>query len=586
MKKLFFALIFIMIYLVAKPLLLFIVPGIFVWKLFPKKENSEKAIYVAFISISFWIVSFWILKILPISMLDFFNIVIALCFCSLLIWYPMISFKKRDLIIIGIFFIIIIARCLPFIMGHFPSGADTSFHVLTTKTIVTTNGFPEKYSIIPLPFGGYPIGFHIFSAYISLVSGIPEYKSVLLLSNLSYALLSLAVFVFLRRYFSDTISLAGAALVPLIANNPQFFISWGGNPFVFSLSILFVGISLLEDKKLISLADSLVIGLVFCASFIAHLTPAYVYLYIYLIWYIYSKKYLIRSSLKSHLVLALICILLLMPFILSYETRISPDEITFSEERQDTKFLSWKGTWQDSVLTIPNFINYLFGPILITFCLLGLLFMFTGKKLLSKIVVYFSVIFILILSSRYKFIPISDVLFSERTAMILLLPLSILFCEFLANITNRKLTRNLFPDSKLAMPVLLSIVIAYLFFVSATNYQHYLRISDTYSMVTPDDLDAFSWILNNTDSTDYFITNYGDAGLWLPVLTDRPALQMQLPPMYLDEFNEFQEKQVSKYIFFGSKKVYECDLRIEDYKSDEYEIVYSKKGVTIFKIKQ
>jgi hypothetical protein len=494
-----------------------------------------------------------------------------------------IKIKNFDKYVLMVLIAVSLLRFIPLFLGFFPASADMSFHTLTTNLIVKANQVPLTYDpILSVNFGGYPTGFHTLSAYISLLSNLPPYKSALFMGNFTYAFLLLSVFFLLKKFVNSWQALVASILTLFVANNPQFFISWGGNPFVLSLALIVFSSRFIMEITKYKLKDIILFGIFASASILTHVTPVYGFFYIYLPLFILNflkdKKNNLSVIKKGSL--AFLCIIILtLPFFINYQSmNISENEQIWQLQRNANKFLSWKGNITNFLFTIPSFFILIFGNNFIILSLMALYILINDKKLFRDIMIMILATTLVIINSRYNILPFSFLLLSERITTILLIPLSIAIGYLIKNIFSNFNKFKIFHKAGIVIISILFLIIC------IKNQIHYVNISDQFSMVTPNELEAFDWIIQNTPEDSYFLNNYGDAGLWIPALTLRKINLMQTPPLYLDEKEEFDKTVEPDYAYFGDKKVYETNLKLQDYES-KYKKVYAKNNVVIFKIK-
>lgn len=570
-------------YFVFKPLLLFLVPGVLLL-FFYKKDLSESLALIIALSVSFWIVSFWLLSFIPLPLTVFFHLIFILSLLPFLTKLRL-KFKKTkfDKYIVTALLIISIIRFIPLFLGFFPAGADMSFHTLTTNLIIDANQVPKTYDpILNVNFGGYPTGFHALSAYVSLLSNFPVYKSTLLISNFSYAFLLMGLFFLLRRFVNPFAAITTSTLVMFVTNNPQFFISWGGNPFVLSLGFLLFASRFIMDIVNFQYKEILVFALIASASMLTHITPVYGFFYIYLPVFIikFMKEIKFKKQILKNGLLTFLCIsLFIIPYFINYQhINVSADEQNWQLQRNTDKFFSWKGDITNFIFTIPSFLMLVFGSNFILISLMGLYVSINDKKLFRNIMIMILSIVLVIINSRYNILPLSFILLSERVATILIIPLSIAI-----GLMIQKLFES-FNQTKPYHKAGIFIIACLIVIICAKNQIHYVNISNQFSMVTSEDLDAFDYIIQNTPEDSYFLNNYGDAGLWISALTYRPSKQIQIPPVYMDEKENLYSNKIPNYVYIGSKKVYETNLLIENYEN-RYEKVYTNSNVHIFKLR-
>ncbi|MBT3720554.1 hypothetical protein HN789_00705 [archaeon] len=558
-------------FFIFKPLLLLFIPGLLI--LFYERKVEKIILKSIPISLSFWIVSFWFLRFIRIPLDLFFYIILILSILVILVSKSQKIIFKNPWILLG-FFIVIVIRLLPFFLVDFPSGADMSYHTLNTKIIETQNKFPLTYNpVMPISFGAYPIGFHTISAYISILSNLVVYKSTWLLATFTYALLTISLYLFLRNYFDKKISFLTSLILSFVPNNPQLFISWGGNPFILSVALLFFSIGIIEKFPKLTIFDQISSMLLLVASIFTHTIPAYGFFYIYLPYFIFKNSNTkIKKIIKKAFPLAIILILLMIPYILSFNTKVSNKEISWSKNRQETKFFSWKGNYLNFLITIPIFLKLVFGINILLIILFAFVVNFNETLVKRSFIMYLTTN-IVILSSKYWFLPFSFLLFSERIAILLLIPFSLIIATMF---------KKFFENKQL---ILTSLILIFFILISFINVQNTIKSSKTFSMVTKNDLLGMDFILKNTDPNSMFITNYGDAGAWIPALTLRKASNIHISSAYFDEFDEYISTQTPKYVFIGEKPTYIISLNLNDYLNSNYEQIFNSGETYIFKIK-
>ena len=194
---------------------------------------------------------------------------------------------------------------------------------------------------------------------------------------------------------------------------------------------------------------------------------------------------------------------------------------------------------------------------------------------------------VLIINSKYWILPFSQLLWSERVGMLLIIPMSVAFGYLIKIIFDIKFYEKHVTQNKVFIRSIQGFFIISLLILSFNNYQHYIRVSNIFSMVTQEDLDAFDWILNNTEEDALFLNNYGDAGLWISPITLRKTRIIQMVPIYMDETEKYLSSLQPEYVYIGNKQVYSINLDVNSFISDpsNYEQVYKKNDVMIFKIK-
>ncbi len=581
-KKIIIILTLILLFFTNKFLLIFLIPGVFLIQ--KKKLLSQVFVQGIALSLGFWILSFWYLKFVPVSLTGLFYFVFVLTVIGLMIKDVKVKVNKTELIVVTCLLLLSLIRFMPFFNNYFPAGADMSFHTLNAKIITLNKGFPETFDPVnPLKFGGYPVGFSIISSYVSLLSNMPVYKATLFVANFCYAFLILSLYFFLRKYFNQKIALITSFISVFIANNPQFFIAWGGNPFVLSLCFLFMAVYFIKPVNKFTKPDIVFFTVFACASLFTHVIPVYTFFYVYLPLFLINNFKIIKSKKSFHnlITIAIIFVIFLLPYIIHYDFNISDSEIQWQRQRNAEKFLTWKGDITNFFSTGLHLINLLFGRNYLVLLAAGLVFLIKNNNLLKEVIIMVGSCSLVIINSKYWILPFSYVLLSERVAVLLLIPFSIAIGHMIYQVVDKKLLDKLI-DNKLASKLMILVVFVLLLFFARMQVQYYYRVSEAFGMVTPEDLEAFEWIKQNTYQDSLFLNNYGDAGLWIAPLTLRKTRTVHTSPVYFDETEEYLSSLEPDYVYFGKKQVYDINLDYKEYESNE--IVYDHGGVIILKI--
>ena len=254
--------------------------------------------------------------------------------------------------------------------------------------------------------------------------------------------------------------------------------------------------------------------------------------------------------------------------------------------------MSWHGNLENVITTIPIYIKNYNGNFISLLAFIGFFCMlFINKLEAFKYFIVMVILFILILNSHYWFLPFSYILIPYRMATIALIPFAV-FIGGLIKFTSKTAITNLKNKETtakiLGICALLFLLIVSIVFIqnSISRYSFFIRSSQANSMVTQNDMEAYKWIEENTKTTDLFLNNYGDGGAWIAAIAFRPITNPHNTPVYFDEFRERIKELKPKYVYLGQKKVYEINLYQKEFdsKPDEFEPVFSKGDVKIYKI--
>ena len=132
--------------------------------------------------------------------------------------------------------LVLIAAALPllaFFLWPLCPGAEMSFHSLGARLVVWRDGLPATYEpLAPMrPFGAHAPALPALAADVSLLSGLPAAKSVLLVHQAALGLLLIGLFALLIRRLAAPEAALAAVLTVALARVPTAFATFGdGGP--------------------------------------------------------------------------------------------------------------------------------------------------------------------------------------------------------------------------------------------------------------------------------------------------------------------------------------------------------------------
>ena len=586
------------------PLLLFVFPGsIFIYSRLSRRMSLfEAVVYSIVLSLSYWVCGFWILKLLPLSFTGFIYFSLALSFIIHIFYrrsdFSLPSFNLSD----ALSFVLSIFLFLLFILLYYqqivPAGVDPATHGYIARLIQEYNGFPETYEpIVPIQrFGSSPIGFSVLTAAVSLLTNLPIYRSALLFVSLTYFLFGLALFLFLRSYFSVFISSLTTLSVLLIGSDITKYIEWGGNPSILSLAFLLFGISFglrVLQFGYLSRKNIALLSLFLYASFTIHHIPFVTILFLFPIIGLYLV--LKKSDWTKYFIhlgyLFLFLFILAIPFFLSLKLP-STETLEFIKSWQRYTEHAWVGNWKNAFITIPLYLQMRIGKTLFLLFVLGL-FSAIFFKVRHSVWFFISlfIMTVLVLNSRYWFLPLSPLLYPDRIVSVGVIPLSYFVGSFYS--TCSRLIQKISTDRVFLTSVFIVLVLwlplGRRSFVHQAifNYTNTLQASLDYSLLSEDDIKAFHWILRHTSIKDVFINNYGDAGVWIPAIAYRKVTVNDHDPYDLEELRDGASRLTPTYVYLGSRPIYSSiSITLDELEhSIRYELIYSSGNARVYKIR-
>ena len=157
-------------------------------------------------------------------------------------------------------------------MNGFPPGADIGLHESVIKSITTapTNFFWNYYHMgsgLSLTNPGY----HIFAAFITTMTGLPDYLAQALVATLFSTLIVVCAFLITKRIWGDKPAFIVAILATFSASD-IVMLSWGGYPNIITLSLIPIVFYLfLKPEKIGSKSYLLVSSILVSAIFLTHI---------------------------------------------------------------------------------------------------------------------------------------------------------------------------------------------------------------------------------------------------------------------------------------------------------------------------
>jgi hypothetical protein len=585
---------------ICRPLLLLILPGILVLYLpwWRQRFLSDLIVFVVGTSIAFWIVTFWFLPYgrIPLSSWAYGVFVVAVVTMGMGFWkYParaLVGVDRDDIFAISLLAIAAVLR-FSFVWRWplAPAGADMSMHSYMAALIAARDTVPSSHlPLLPIDsFGAYPAGFQTLTALMSMLGGIPIYRSAMFMEASTLAFLTLAFYGFVRVFWDRPSSAIVALLVTFLPRNPQHFVQWGGDPTLLSLGLLVTALALRPRLK-----ENMSLGMCgFCALFVAasvftHLIPVIGLCYAMLpvgvyvaIDRFYTQREALQRVMWNLLAIGLVSGLLVgvcLPTLLS--TEVSTGEIEWVRHfQQRGAGGAWGGTIGNAIVTIPPYLTEkIFGVSFVMLSVLGLLVLAYRRPHLALASGICALTVVgLVINSMYWLLPLSYAIYPERVALLLLLPSALGIGALLDSV------RRWWPKQNALIWIMAVLVLCV---VVRENERLLYKGLVPNSLLTKADLLAMRWIQENTEPGAAFHNRYGDAGLWIPAIAFRPITDPHLNPFYFDEFRAASPGLNAQYVYVGKKKALGEPISLVEFESapNRYRKVYDHDGVVIYEV--
>jgi hypothetical protein len=252
----------------------------------------------------------------------------------------------------------------------------------------------------------------------------------------------------------------------------------------------------------------------------------------------------------------------------------------------------WKGSLSNSYATIPAYFQKRLGENLVLIAAAGFIASFF-IEIRHKYWLYLSMLMvvIIILNSKYWFLPLSPVLWPDRIVTLSTVALSYFVSCFIFIALN--LVNKIFKVNSL-----ITAVFIILFFtipihnktlggLAFHNYREIMQDSEKLASVTQDDLNALLWISENTSPGDVIANNYGDSGIWISAISYRRVTENDIGLNVVDKLPAVRPVFQPSYLYLGSKIVYPMALmyihKVIENDSD-YKLVYSSGRARVYEI--
>ena len=190
----------------------------------------------------------------------------------------MVEKRSKNFLAIVILAIAFAYRFFLLTMNTYPPGADIGLHesVINSISLGKTNFFWNAYHM----GGGLSVtnpGYHIFTAFIISMTGLPDYLSQALVASFFSAFLVLVAFLIVRQIWSELAGFIVAILVTFSASD-IIMLSWAGYPNIVTLALIPIVFYLFLQPSKISLTSYLAAAsILISAIFLTHVFSALVF---------------------------------------------------------------------------------------------------------------------------------------------------------------------------------------------------------------------------------------------------------------------------------------------------------------------
>jgi hypothetical protein len=478
-------------------LFLLIGPGVLLHGLLsPRRRAVELPLYAA----ASWVIAFWWLRMLPMG---WRWPVLLLGAGSLAAGLALR--KLPDLPSAAVWAAAAAAFTLLYRSALVAPGVDGAMHTAVARVLADAHGHPAGFRPLwPLDFfHSYPVGQPTLTALLAELGGLSWRQAGLAGHALAYALIIVAFAAALSRWASGNVTgLVAGVLAVLAARAPLHFWTWGGAPnalgIAFGVAALAAGLDAFNDAR-----SAAACGLFAAASLLTHGTTAAAFCYAGLpltaaaLW----LRPALRRGVFRLAAAGGLALLLCVPYLASLDLVLGPREVLWVKEtaRQAA-----------SLRVFPQMLSDL--PLIAGAAALLLVLARQPARALFPLGLA-AAIALLVLNGRSFTLPLSVLLYPDRVAVLLLLPLAFLCHDALAG-----------------RPRLAVLCIAGLLVHAATLQTKTLRAGADHALATEADLRLIESLPDCP-----ILNNYGDAGQWIPALAARPITFPQVNVLFFDE---------------------------------------------------
>jgi hypothetical protein len=454
--------------------------------------------------------------------------------------------------VLSIFAFSIVYRILLLQVDIYPPGPDVGLHESIINSIILKNGnFTWNYYHMG---GGVSLthpGFHIFTSFIILMTGMPDYMAQSLVVVMFSSLIVLCTFLLAKEVWGLPLASLIAAFMAAISKYDLEMMLWGGYPNVITLMIIplifYMFLRKETSSKTFLVTSSLLIGTIF----LTHSLSTLVFLCI-AAPFIVLELLISRKSPKNTRPVYFFAVSIILGFIIASPFLIEAFPI-YLENVNKGMFIG--GVDENKLATIltRSVPMYL---VLVSLIPALSLFLFSKKyksEFFSKSSVLLSLWILVPAFSTQSFI-IGLYTDYYRLLHFLILPVVIFLAIFVAHGINflvratwkaiqarkEKINFNVICCFSVTAILLISSSVSP-FFASPNEG---FTIANYYDVVTPLEFESIKWIKQNTPTNSVFVSEHG-YGWWISGFGQRVTLSAT-DPQFLIIPHEFEAASIAR----------------------------------------
>ncbi len=553
----------------------FLAPGFLVLYILPRalREATQALAVVLFTSLTWCAAVFWMAALadLPFSACAHASVIatVAAAWLAALRGHSVrVEWRsRRALIPLAAFGLLAVMRFAALDYAVAPSGADMSMHGYLAALTVLYDGAPTSYEpLLDIPtFSTFPMAFQAVLGLLQTVTGQSLTTLGLFLTAATQWLFALACYVLARRAAPWPEALFATLALAALWHGPMAYISWGGAPTLLALAfaVMLAALTLrLDDanRTTVALAGVCAAG-IFLTHTIVFIQSLYVLGAAAIVATVLRGRLLQTRRMRRVGRNVALCVGVFLACAGWYAVTIDPSIATpaVREWIQDWVRHANHGFNDPLPASLLSGPVYLYRYVMFTpypwhwaglgLLAVGLYAAWRRHRLQwAYAVTALIAALVLILNTPYWALPLSYLIYPERTATLGLIPVALLTAHGVRWLYETLRTVVTHERLRMCLALLCWLVVGWGLHMKQLPY---LGSHINENAVTSQDLEAFRWLAARTAPGDRVLTNYGDAGLWIPAAIGRKVTAPHVNVAYLDKLTS--DDDAPAYAFVGAR---------------------------------
>jgi len=480
----------------------------------------------------------------------------------------MLKTSRNYVLLFLVFAFSFVYRVVLMLRETFPPGADIGLHNSIIYSITQSGNTNFLWNYFHMGGGEsltFP-GYHIFTSFVILLTGMPDYVAQSLVVSLFSSLIVLVAFLITRKAWNEPAALIIAFLVAVSRFDIEMLM-WGGYPNVITLMLIPLAFYLFLEKDRFSLFPFLAVAsLVSGAIFLTHSLSAVMFAAIVVVTVffgvIFSRRMGVRrTSLVAWLLPLILGAIIVSPFLVevapaylvsnvdtftggvagirqaTLSTKILPLELVLPLFACVFLFFLFSKEYRGKFLTIPGLLFVLWMLIPAVFTQGYLVGLYTDYNRFMYFVI-FPVIMLIGLGIYH-----GSEFFSRMLNGLVSMVKELSQVRMSTNKTLQRLMPHLTRKNFLSAFALIFVLIAFLAVPIFATPSQGIAVQSFYQVMNNPEYKAIQWAQKNTPANSVFVT---DAlyGWWFSGFAQRPTISA-VDPQYLTLSREFEPAKVA-----------------------------------------